>query len=46
MIKAVIVDDEINNREVLRQMLSEYVDEVDVVDEAADVTEAIQSIEN
>jgi len=45
MIKAVIVDDEKNSREVIFEILAEYYEEVKVVAQAGDVKSAIESIE-
>ncbi len=44
MIKAVIVEDELNNREVLQQMLERYCEEVEVVGLAVNVSSGIEKI--
>lgn len=46
MLRTIIIEDEINNRELLYQMLTEYVKDIDVVDMATDVQNAIDSIEH
>ncbi|MEL6864649.1 MAG: LytTR family DNA-binding domain-containing protein [Bacteroidota bacterium] len=42
MIRVAIVDDELNSRELLRNMLTEYCEEVEVVGEAEDVESGIE----
>ncbi|HWY34611.1 MAG TPA: response regulator, partial [Nitrosopumilaceae archaeon] len=44
-IKAILVDDEANNRKVLRNLLVNFCPEVDICGEAADVEEAFLVIE-
>lgn len=44
MIKAIIIEDELNNRELLHQMLTEYCEEVDVVGMAVNVSSGIEMI--
>lgn len=44
MIKAIIVEDEIQSREAMRSMLENFVDGVEVCAEAADVPEAVKAI--
>ncbi len=46
MIRSIIIEDEINNRELLYQMVTEYLTDIDVVDMAQDVISGIKSIEN
>lgn len=46
MVRSIIIEDEINNRELLYQMITEYLSDVDVVDMAQDVASGIKSIEN
>lgn len=43
-IKAILVDDEINSRIVLRSLLKKYADKIDIVDEAKSVDEAYEAI--
>lgn len=45
MIKAIIIEDKINNREVLHHMINEYVSDVEIIDFAGNATEGIRSIE-
>lgn len=45
MIRAIIIEDEINNRELLHHMITEYVADVDIIDFAVNVNEGILSIE-
>lgn len=46
MAKAVIIDDEINNRELLQQLLLTYCDYIDLVGQAVDVESGIQLIKD
>lgn len=45
MLRTIIIDDEINNRELLHEMLTAYNKDIDVIDMANDVQSAIKSIE-
>lgn len=45
MLRTIIIEDEVNNRELLYQMVTEYLVGIDVVDLAHDVNSAILSIE-
>lgn len=45
MIRAVIIEDEINNRELLVQLVSEYLIDIEIVDVAKNVAEGILSIQ-
>lgn len=45
MVKALIVDDEENNREALSKMLDQFCPDVEVIDKVGSVDEAIASIE-
>ena len=45
MLRSIIIEDEINNRELLHQMVTEYLTGIDIVDIAHDVNSAILSIE-
>src|SRR5690606_32103916 len=44
MMRAVIVEDEIHNREALRNLLTEFCDDVEVAGVAGSVTEAVEMI--
>ncbi|MEM9916645.1 MAG: response regulator [Bacteroidota bacterium] len=46
MIKAVVIDDEQNSRELLVHILTDYIENVEVVGEAGEVFSAIQLIEH
>ena len=45
MLRSIIIEDEINNRELLNHMLEDYISGIDVVDLVQDVEGAIKSIE-
>lgn len=45
MIKALIVEDEINSQELLKELIAEYSEGIEVVGTATGVTEALQKIE-
>ena len=45
MIKAVIVEDEKNSQELLKELITEYCEGVEVVDIAGNVAEALEAIE-
>lgn len=45
MIKAIIIDDEKNSREVICELLKECFDEIKVVAQAGDVKQSIEEIE-
>ena len=46
MIRALIVEDEINNREILGSLLDQYCKQVEVVDYATDANEAVEKIQS
>lgn len=45
MINAIIVDDEFRARRVLRNVIEQYCTNITIIDEAADVTEAVKAIQ-
>jgi len=45
MIKAIIIDDEKNSREVIHEIIKEYFDEIKIVAQAGDVETSIKEIE-
>ena len=43
-IKSVLIEDEAQSREILRNYIQKYCKDVDVIGEAADITEAVEVI--